>query len=383
MKKIVMLMSDTGGGHRAAAEAIREALHRAYGADNMQVTLVDVFRTYSPYPFNKAPEFYTWLIKNSKSGWAIGYQILNSKQGAWLMRQFMYRYMNMQGGLDRLLDEHPADVIVSVHGLVSGPLMHALQRRPQRPPYLTVVTDLVSTFATWYDQRDDLCIVPTQGALERGIHYGMPAEKMRVIGLPVNPRFGDALKSKASARRELGWREDLTAILMVAGGDGMGPVYETAKAIDAKRLNCQLTVICGRNAELKARMDATPWNGVVRAEGFTTNMPTFMAAADVLITKGGPGTISEACIAGLPMIISDAIPGQETGNVEHIVKHNAGVFAPEPQKVADTLATWLSGGLDKLADLSQRAKQLATPNAAHQIAEMVWQYAHQAPIKHG
>jgi 1,2-diacylglycerol 3-beta-galactosyltransferase len=338
--------------------------------------LADGFRTYSPWPLNKSPEFYNWVIKNSKGGWAVGYQILNSRIGASLMRGFGHIYAGR--GLRRMLVENPADVIVSVHGLVGGSAMDVLLRmypNGKRPPFLTVVTDLVSTFATWYDPRNDACIVPTQTAFERGIGYGMRAEQMQVIGLPVHPRFNDGLSDKAAARRELGWHSDLPAILMVAGGDGMGPVYETVQAIDAKRLSCQLTVICGRNTKLKEQIEGTQWQGVVRATGFTTNMPTFMAAADVLITKAGPGTLCEACIAGLPMIISDAIPGQETGNVEYIVNNEAGVFAPEPSQVADTLATWLGQGLDKLHQLSANAKKLARPNASADIAKIIWEYA--------
>ena len=109
-------------------------------------------------------------------------------------------------------------------------------------------------------------------------------------------------------------------------------------------------------------------------------MPKFMAAADVLVTKAGPATISEACIAGLPIILSGAIPGQEDGNVTFVVQNDAGAFAPGPQKVATVVAQWLSEGRDALAQRAERARRIARPDAVWEIADEVWNAAHQPPV---
>lgn len=110
-------------------------------------------------------------------------------------------------------------------------------------------------------------------------------------------------------------------------------------------------------------------------------MPVLMAAADMLVTKGGPATISEACIAGLPVIIYDAIPGQETGNVEFVVKNDAGIFAPSPEEVAAAVRKLLDEGAAGLAKRSANARALGQPDAVWTIAEEVWEYAHHPPIK--
>ncbi|MBL8121064.1 MAG: galactosyldiacylglycerol synthase, partial [Anaerolineae bacterium] len=154
----------------------------------------------------------------------------------------------------------------------------------------------------------------------------MKPEQMRVTGLPVHPNFAERLTDKANARKELGWNPELPAILMVGGGEGMGPLYEAARAINNRHLNCQIAIIAGRNQVLKDKLESDTWNQPTRVYPFVTNMPVLMAAADILVTKAGPATISEACIAGLPQILYDAIPGQETGNVEFVVQNNAGVF---------------------------------------------------------
>ncbi len=377
-KHVLILMSDTGGGHRAAAEAIRDALYEKYG-DQVNVSLVDVFRSYSPFPFKNLPEIYPWLINHSKSSWGMGYKLSNSRSNARAMSGGMY--VTMESRLKRMLREHPADVIVSVHSVLTGPCVRAVNKRPERPPFITVVTDLVSTHYFWYDRRVDLTLAPTQPAFDRGLEAGIPAEKMRITGLPVHPNFAKRLVSKEEARESLGWDPDKPALLLVGGGDGMGPLYKTARAIDQLNLPIQMHIIAGRNTALKEQIEQTQWNQDTRAYGFVTDMPRMMAAADVLVTKAGPATITEACIAGLPMIIYDAIPGQETGNVEYVVQNNAGVFAPSPREVASAVKSWMREGSDHLLKLSENAKRVARPDAVWDIADEVWRQAQRPLIK--
>ncbi len=380
MKRILLLMSDTGGGHRAAAEAIRDALYARYEG-KVAIEMIDVFRGYSPFPFKYAPEMYPWFINHGKSSWGVGYKLSNTRRRATAISRGMY--VTMERNLRQMFREHPADVVVCVHSILTVPSMQALMSLENRPPFVVVVTDLVSTHMFWYDKRADLTIVPTQPALERGYEAGLRTDQMRVTGLPVHPNFAARLTDKATARRELGWRQDVPAVLIIGGGDGMGPLFKTAKAINRRRLPIQLAIVTGRNKALKAQLDDYQWNQTTHTYGFVTDMPKFMAASDVLVTKAGPATISEACLAGLPMILYDAIPGQETGNVSYVVDNDAGVFTPSPRGVADALVGWMAGGPKELTRLSQNAGRLARANAVWDIADEVWQMAQHGPIATG
>lgn len=377
MKNILILFSDTGGGHRAAAEAIRDAL-LARHPDEVQVEMVDVFRAYSPFPFKYAPEMYPWIVNRSKASWSFGYKLTNSTSSALLISRGMY--VSLEKGLLRMLAQHPADVIVSVHSVLTRPTMHALLQFEQRPPFMVVVTDLVSTHMFWYDRRVERCLVPTVPALDRGLMSGLKPDQLRVTGLPVHPDFARRLTDKASARAELGWDADLPAILLVGGGEGMGPIYKTARAIDEQRLRCQMVIIAGRNQALREQLESDRWNQPTKVYPFVTNMPTMMAAADILVSKAGPATISEACIAGLPVILYDAIPGQETGNVDFVVENGAGVFAPTPQAVTQAVSEWLAEGPQGLRRRSENARRLGRPNAVWDIADEVWEHAHHPPV---
>ena len=371
--RVLILMSDTGGGHRAAAEAIREALYIQHNKA-VDVELVDVFRDYSPPPWKYMPEFYPWWINRSKNSWGAGYNLSNTPRRAYILSNTMYP--TIERGLKRMFREHPADVVVSVHSVITQPTMRALTHFERRPPFVVVVTDLVSTHHFWYDRRCERCLVPTQSAYERGLESGLEKIQLRTTGLPVHPRFVRSLKNKDEARQQLGWDPELPAVVLVGGGEGMGPIYKTAREINARHLKCQLIIIAGHNKQLKANLEAAHWNQPTIVYPFVKDMPSLMAAADILVTKAGPATITEAAIAGLPMILYDAIPGQETGNVEYVVDNNIGVFAPTPREVGQALQSWLSEGPAALKARSQRAHDLARPNAVFDIADEIWDYAH-------
>ena len=378
-KRVLILMSDTGGGHRAAAEAIRDAIYLKYDEAAVEVELVDVFRQYSPAPLKYLPEIYPWWINNSKASWGAGYDLSNTRQRARIMSTTIYHTMEV--GLKRMFREHPADVVVSVHSVLTRPAMKALMTLPYRPPFVAVVTDLVSTHHLWYERQSERCLVPTQAAYRRGLENGLAQDQLRVTGLPVHPNFVNSLTDKATARAELGWEPDLPAVVLVGGGDGMGPVYRTARTINDLKLKCQLTIIAGRNDSLREQLEGAKWNQPTRVYGFRTDMPVIMAATDVLVTKAGPATITEACIAGVPLILYDAIPGQETGNVEFVLSNNVGVFAPSPALIGETLAAWFAEGPEGMTKRAARAREVSYPNAAFDIADEIWHFAHQAPIK--
>jgi 1,2-diacylglycerol 3-beta-galactosyltransferase len=288
-------------------------------------------------------------------------------------------YVTMESGMKQMLRDNPADVVVCVHSVLTRVSMEALLSFEKRPPFVVVVTDLVSTHMFWYDRRSDRTLLPTQPAYERGLWAGLKPEQMRITGLPVHPRFAEGLTDKATARAELGWDPNRPAILIVGGGEGMGPIYKTARAINSRQLDCQLAIIAGRNQSLQERLTESEWGQPTHIYGFVTDMPRLMAAADVLVTKAGPSTISEACLAGLPMILYDAIPGQETGNVDYVVENNAGVFAPSARAVADAVQEWLGEGRKGLERRSGFARRIGRPNAVWDIADEVWEYA-QKPL---
>lgn len=365
--RILFLFSDTGGGHRSAAEALIEALNLEFPG-RFQTEMVDVFRN-APPPFQLAIPSYPMLTQ-VPTIWEISYSMFDGRRRVIVANSVMGPYVKQF--FTRILDKHPCDLILSVHPVPNSSFLDILEERDgqRRIPYITVITDLVTTPAFWYDKRSDVIVVPTEAARLRGLKLGMREEQFKVIGLPVADRFCSLNKDHSALRRKLGWPQDLPIALIVGGAEGMGPIGKNALAIDKARLPLGLAVICGRNKRLKERLEEHEWNIPAYIYGYTRDMPDFMAAADFLVTKAGPGTLSEAFIAGLPVIIYSRLPGQEDGNVTYTVEEGAGIWAPKPALVVKALRNWLEHPADRQAT-AHAAARLARPEAARQIARLV------------
>lgn len=363
--RILFLFSDTGGGHRSAAEAVIEAIQLEYG-NQIRTEMVDIFKDYAPRPLNRIPAWYPGMVRIPQL-WALGYRMSDGHRRARVLTGSAWPYVRR--AVHTLVQQHPSDLIVSLHALANAPVLRALKGNP-RPPFVTIVTDLVSTHALWYHRQVDLCIVPTEEARLRALRFGLRPEQIKVIGLPVAHRFCVSPGNKQELRAQLGWRQDLPVVLLVGGGDGMGPLGQTARVIANSGLPVTLAVITGRNVALKAELDAVKWQIPTFIYGFVRNMPELMNAADVLITKAGPGTISEALNAGLPMILYSRLPGQEDGNVAYLTESGAGVWAPKPQQIVRALHEWIENPA-ALSNARQICKQIARPQAARDIARLL------------
>ena len=171
-------------------------------------------------------------------------------------------------------------------------------------------------------------------------------------------------------RQKLGWPQDGLLVLLVGGGEGMGPIEKTAQAIAEARLPLTLVIIAGRNAELKERLEKYPWSMPTRVYGFVHEMPDFMRAADILVTKAGPGTITEALNAGLPMILYSRLPGQEEGNVDYVISEGVGVWAPKTSYIVSALKAWIAHPR-QLELAAEACCQAARPEAAREIAHLL------------
>jgi len=192
----------------------------------------------------------------------------------------------------------------------------------------------------------------------------------------VRSRFIVAAREDSSAvRRRLGLEPGLPVVLLVSGAEGMGELCRISKAVADSGVPAQLVIVTGRNERLQARLTAETWRLPVRVVGFVPNMHEWMRAANLLVTKAGPSTISEALVMGLPMVLSGALPGQERPNVDYIVPAGAGVWAPAPERVAMVVRELLLPGNPRLAQMAARARSLAQPDAARRVAEIAWAVA--------
>lgn len=361
---ILFLFSDTGGGHRSATEAIIEALKLEF-SDRITTQMVDIFLDIAPRPLNYLPKWYPYMVRFPEV-WGFSYRISNGTRRARVIVESAYPYVRRS--LHKVINHHPADMIVSLHPLANDPFLHALGE--SHPPFITVVTDLVTMHVLWFHKAVDLCLVPTEAARQRALLAGLCPEQVKVVGLPVADRFCRPAGDRNALRDKLGWPKDRPVVLLVGGGEGMGPIEHTAEAIADADLPIALVIIAGRNADLKQRLEARQWPMPTLIYGFVHEMPDFMRAANILVTKAGPGTISEALNAGLPMILYSRLPGQEDGNVDYVISEGVGVWAPKTSYIVSALRAWMTH--PKQLELAAEAcREAARPQAAREIAHIL------------
>ncbi len=368
-KRIVFLYSDTGGGHRSAAEAIIEALELEYPGC-FECDMVDFFEEHSPPPFNMAGPIYP-VMSRMDHLWKFSFEVSDDADRMRVIYSMFWPYIRIP--LYRLVEEHPCDLFVSVHPLINIPLLRAMKKRNIRNPYIIVVTDLVSTHTAWFTNDATHIIIPTEQAIRKALQACVQTEKLKVIGLPVADRFCQSIESKKELREELRWHQDKLTVLLVGGGEGMGPLEDIARRINQSGLDVTLAVVTGRNQKLRESLEKMDWKIPAHIYGFVREMPALMRASDILLTKAGPGTISEALIAGLPIILYHRISGQEEGNVAYVIDEGAGVWAPDSRDIVETLKFWIENP-EARHQAVQNANRLARPNASRDIAKEIASY---------
>lgn len=385
-KNVLILMSDTGGGHRASAEAIKDAFRIEFG-DDYRVFVKDLCKDHAGWPLNNMESSYKFMVKHVQL-WKVAFHGTSPRwvHNFYLAALASFYAKKVEAGLKK----YKPDIIISVHPLMQHIPLWVLkwQGLQNRVVFATVITDLNTCHPTWFHADVNRCYCPSEEVAKRAELDDLKSSQIRVFGLPIRPSFCRAVLVKDDLRKELELDPELPAVLLMGGGEGMGPVKKTAKALgDAlfdKELGKpigQLVVICGRNKTLSSSLQALEWKMPIKIRGFETQMEKWMGACDCIITKAGPGTIAEALIRGLPIILNDFIPGQEVGNVPYVVDNGAGVFSKSPKETAELVARWFGPGAEERKRMSENALKLAQPEAVFDIVRDIHELSQEQGVK--
>ncbi|HEX6478041.1 MAG TPA: glycosyltransferase [Ktedonobacteraceae bacterium] len=399
-RTILFLIADTGAGHRSAANAIRTAINLiaqkeqedwharqlasagdATGQEELEpltpqpptyrIEIVDVFKDYSHFPLREAVKLYGPTIRYNPKLFGRVFHMSNRTQRVRAVQQVATPLIH--NGLLRLITSMQPDVIVSIHPMLNHVTIHALQDLGLHIPFITVVTDLISVHQAWIAPGADAYIVPTEHARDLYLQNGQDPERIHLLGMPIDPKFTFPLESKEELQRKLGLEPGKPVVLLVGGGEGSGGLRSAVNIISQAHLPVQLLIITGRNKRLYVNLQRSRSSLHVPAKvfGFVHNMPEMMRAADVIVTKAGPGTICEALACDLPIILSGYVPGQEEGNVTYVVENNAGTLAYDSIELIDALRRLLKPGSELLCEQLVNAKRISRPRASFDIAQTI------------
>jgi UDP-N-acetylglucosamine:LPS N-acetylglucosamine transferase len=330
---ILFAISDTGSGHRAAAVAISAAIEQQAGAEPH---IVDLLASTGVPFLRDASVLYDQFSTRWLPLFDFLYQLSNGRRRINALTQAVY----LQAGqnIARVLEETRPNLVVSLHPLANRLIGNTRRQHRLSFRFVTVVTDLISLHAAWADPDADLCIVPTDEAYARMRKSGIPEGKLVRTGFPVHPRYTVYTRPKLEARTALGIAIEPFTVLLTSGGIGAGNLRELVIELDRAYPQLQFLVVTGKNAVLRQGLLALGLRANVRIYGFVDNMEELMAASDVIITKAGPGTLMEALVMHLPVIVTHAVGMQEHGNIDFVLNHELGTFCPTMDRVIPAIA---------------------------------------------
>ncbi|MGI8608176.1 MAG: MGDG synthase family glycosyltransferase [Candidatus Dormibacteria bacterium] len=367
--RIVFLFSDTGGGHRASATAVARALELEYPG-RFEVELLDPF-VQGGRPFVRWIVYrYNFMLKHLPRTYGLVFHLTDNRA---VMRAAIRIFgKGLRVGVHKYLDAKRPDGVVSFHPLMNHVTVDEIDALGLKVPFITVVTDMVDLHRFWLTKRADLVVVPSAEARRYCIKRGLDPRKVHVEGLPVNPNFTGppTRQERQAARRQLGLEERPT-LLLAAGGEGAGRLGAYAGALDKAELGLQLVVVCGRNDKLRRTLTAKTWKGSVKPLGFVDNMPDLMRASDAIVTKAGPGTITEALVSGLPIFLTGFVPGQEEGNVRFVQDQGVGFFTPSPRKLVKAVREKMIDDAHGFDRMRGRAEKVALPDSSTEVAQLI------------
>jgi processive 1,2-diacylglycerol beta-glucosyltransferase len=366
-RRILILSASVGGGHLRAAEAVeaacraREPDATVRHVDTLTLTPAAFRRVYAKGYFdlvNHAPELLGALYARTD----------RPPRGRTSERlRLAVERLNTRP-LAALLEEFAPDVVCHTHFLPEEILGHRRKRRGFRAPQAVVVTDY-DVHRFWASGSADLyCVAREDGRIQLEA-LGVPGERVLVTGIPVVPAFAE-VPDRAALRLKHGVEGKEPVLLVLCGGFGLGPVEVLVRALWSHVRGVRMVVVAGRNEPLRKTLEAAARRAEVptRVIGFTSEMHEWMGLADLAVTKPGGLTTSEALACGLPLVVANPIPGQETRNAAMLYEEGAAISGENILTVGPRVARLLASP-ERLATMRANAKRLGRPHAAMTVAE--------------
>jgi len=375
--RILILSASAGAGHVRAAQALERAVtqlgaaREVHHVDTLALTN-QMFRTLYSRAYlelvDHAPDVLGWLYDWLDTPWErerrrLAWDKLNTR-----------RFVHM-------LEQHRPDLVLCTHFLPAEIISWLKAKKRLACPQGIVVTDF-DVHAMWLCHHFEHYFVAIDETREHLLRLGIPAEKVTVTGIPIDPVFAEN-KERGAMRRKLGLTADRTIVLLSAGGFGVGPLEHAVTNLLELQCPSEIVVICGRNEELRQRLEALAderagGRNTLTVVGYTTEMDEYMSAADVLVGKPGGLTTSEALAKGLLLVIVNPIPGQEERNSDHLLEQGAAIRGNNLPVLAYKIDRLLADPA-RMAGMRQSARRLARPNAAVDVVRTASALAPEAP----
>lgn len=367
-KKILILFASSGAGHRKASEAIREAFIRFY--KDIEIDFFDALDFTNPFFKKSYPAGYEFIVNKFPFIWRFFYYALDIKI-VYPLASLLRRLINTINckGLEGYITANKPDLIITTHFMPVEVISYLKRKGKFNGKLLTVVTDF-GLHSFWISNEVDRYVVAIESTKKDLIKRGTQEALIEALGIPVRLDFL-AKKDKSALISMLGLKEGVFTVLIASGGFGAGPVEGLLKNILGLDIDKQILIVCGKNNNLYQRLLAISrdFSDNCKIYGFIDNIDELMRVADVLITKSGGLTCSEALATGTPMVIVSPIPGQETKNARVMVENGTAVML---KKTADINGLIRRFNADKniLDRMRRSSRNISHPESSVNIAKL-------------
>lgn len=369
--KILLIYGSAGAGHKKAAQAVYQSLKKHPSSPKLTLSIIDALDYTSPFFKSSYAGTYEFAAKYLPSVWGFFYYFFNNK----IIYKFVQCLCRLINGLNSgrlvkfILEDNP-DVAVFTHFFASEVAVNLKKQGKFKGKLISIVTDF-GLHSFWVSKYIDQYLVASEETKEQLLSWGVEAEKIIITGIPILSDFSAPL-NRREILAKLNLKEDLFTVLIGSGGFGAGPVEKVIKVLDKLNQPLQVLVVCGTNKKLCKKIQTLkPILKIsLTVYGFVDNMPELMSVSEVMITKSGGLTSSEALAKRLPLIIISPIPGQERGNCHILVKYGAAYEAKNVNEVGLKISEFINSS-DLLARFKENTLLLAKPDAAFKIADLI------------
>jgi processive 1,2-diacylglycerol beta-glucosyltransferase len=363
---VLFLSACVGEGHTAAAQAVSTALLERLPDARCEV--VDSYRYASNVFHRVASNGYIGIVKLLPQLYKFAYDQAERATKISAFKTWLHRYTALN--LRNYVSELRPDVVVCTHAFPCGVMSEYKREFADAPAVVGVVTDFV-VHPFWIHRNIDRYSVATAAMRQTLVSRGVMPSRVVVTGIPIDARFATQT-SKRRARQVIGVAPEATTLLLMGGGLGIGPLENALVAIDRLDAPVQTVVVVGKNPSLERRLRevAKTMRHRVKVVGFISNVYDYMRAADVLVSKPGGLTSSEALVAELPIIMLRPLPGQEERNTSYLEERGVGIRVERSRELTRALDRLL-GSPSLLERMRRNARGLAHPDAAGAVASMI------------
>lgn len=366
MKRVLLVSVTAGQGHHATASALSDALKER----DAIVSTLDVFKYINKVLFKAIDKGYILSTKFTPVQFGSLYRQM---EGNNMLKKSVSAFLTSEIVCEKIFAQVSAfnpSVIVSTHPFAAQIIDALVYQRLVKAHHIGIITDY-TVHPFWEDIRHiDNIVTCSELMTYRAVKRGIPAERILPYGIPVRPCFYANLE-KHEAREQLGLVPYKHTVLFMAGSMGFGDMVKEVKDVVDAKIDLQIACICGKNNRLKEKLDDQDFPDYVHVIGYCDNVHVYMDASDIVITKPGGLTVSEALAKHKPIILTEPIPGQEDQNIDYLVNYGLALRATDNVPVSEILFN-LFHFPQKLELMNQAVNLFARTDATQKICDFIY-----------